>query len=301
VIGLGVQDGIKRGDHVEFTLAPEGADRSEESALASDVLAVGVVSNVVDHNARVRLGLNESVPEGALALPTLVASTSSLSAPPRVRGLWELELGLRPFAAIDELGGGALLSGSFGYRFTHLHLQAVLDPIAFAAVETKGSVAAVNASAIASYDSQYIEIGFGLGFQSVNETALFLEPGSGLTAVQLIRFGARDGLNLTLRTNLVLFHSQFQFGGMVGSGQIPLTRGYWLLLNGGGGNIGYGFGELGLRALLAGNGLAGSKYLTVTAGAVGVFKSGSCDENFSCSEEKSFGGPMVGLGGEWRF
>jgi hypothetical protein len=301
VITLGAQDGIKRGDHIEFAQQGADADESEEPSLSSDVIAVGVVTNVIAHNARVRLGLNERVPEGALALPTASLSTASLSAPPRISGLWELELALRPFAAIDELGGGALFSGSFGYRSKHMHLQAVLDPLAFAAVETKGSVAAVNAAAIASYDSQYVEMGLGLGFQTVNDTGSFLEAGSGLTAVQQIRLGTRDGLNLTARTNIALFHSQFQFGGMVASGQIPLTRGYWLLLNGGGGSVGYGYGELGLRALLAGNGFAGSKYLTVTAGGVGVFKSGTCDENFSCTDEKAFGGPMVGVGGEWRF
>ena len=301
VITRGAVDGIKRGDHIEFALEGTGPDGSEEPSLSSDVIAVGVVTNVIAHNARVRLGLNERVPEGALALPTPSLASASLSAPPRVTGVWELELALRPFAAIDELGGGALLSGSFGYRSEHMHLQAVFDPVAFAAVETKGSIGAVNAAVIASYDSNYVEMGLGLGFQTVNDAGFALDPGSGLTAVQQIRLGTRDGLNLSARTNIALFHSQFQFGGMVASGQIPLTRGYWLLLNGGGGSVGYGYGELGLRALLAGNGFAGSKYLTVTAGGVALFKSGSCDENFSCSEEKAFGGPMVGVGGEWRF
>jgi hypothetical protein len=81
-----------------------------------------------------------------------------------------------------------------------------------------------------------------------------------------------------------------------------VTRGYWLLLNGGGGNVGYGYGELGLRVLLTGNGLAGSKFLTVTAGGAGVFKSGTCDPFFgSCSDSISYAGPMAGVGGEWRF
>jgi hypothetical protein len=145
-------------------------------------------------------------------------------------------------------------------------------------------------------------LGLGFGLQTVNATDFGLEPGSGMTVVQLIRFGARDGLNFSARTNIALFHSQFQFGGMTGTGQIPLTRGYWFLVSGGGGTVGYGYGELGLRVLLAGNGLAGSKFLTVTAGGVGVFRSGSCDETFSsCSEDVSYGGPMAGVGGEWRF
>jgi len=112
--------------------------------------------------------------------------------------------------------------------------------------------------------------------------------------------GAQDGLNISARTNIVLFHSEFQFGGMVASGQIPVTPGYWLLLNGGGGGIGYGYGELGLRVLLTGNGLAGSKFLTVTAGGAAVFRSGACDQFFNC-QTLVYGGPMAGIGGEWRF
>jgi hypothetical protein len=300
VISLGTLDGIQRNDHVEFALE-SGDSGSEEAALSRDIIAIGVVTNVSEGSARIRLGLNESVPVGAFASPTRAPATSSLTAPPRVAGLWELQLFLRPFAAVDELGGGALLSGSVGYRFKHLHLQAVVDPLAFAAVQNKGSVAAANAALVASYDSQYVEMGLGLGAQTVNNTGFLFAPGSGLSLAQLIRLGARDGLNLSARTSLVLFHSQFQFGGIVVNGQIPLTRGYWFLLNGGGGNVGYAHGEIGLRVLLAGNGLAGSKFLTVTAGGVGVFRSGTCDQ-FACSDDDvAYGGPMAGVGGEWRF
>jgi hypothetical protein len=299
LISLGTKDGIERGDHIEFALESVGDKGSEEAALSREVVAVGVVRNVNTNSARIGVGLNESVPAGALASPTHAPISSSLSAPPRVSGLWELELFLRPFAALGELGGGAVFSGSIGYRFTHFHLQAVLDPLAFAAAEDKGSVTAVNAAVIASYDSQYLELGLGFGGQTVNEAGFVLTPGSALSVAQLVRLGARDGLNLSARTSIALFHSEFQFGGLVVNGQIPVSRGYWLLLNGGGGNVGYGYGELGLRVLLAGNGQAGSKFLSVTAGGVGVFRSGSCE--VSCTENVSYGGPMAGVGGEWRF
>jgi hypothetical protein len=144
-------------------------------------------------------------------------------------------------------------------------------------------------------------MGLGFGAQTVNESGFFLPPGSGVAAEQLIRLGAQDGLNISARTSIVLFHSEFEFGGMVASGQIPVTRGYWLLLNGGGGNVGYGFGEFGLRVLLTGNGLAGSKFLTISAGGAAVFKTGTCDAFFLCQESINYGGPMAGVGGEWRF
>ncbi len=301
VISLGSVDGVMPGDHIELVLEhPEDA-ADGEVALSREVIAVGVVANVTAQNARVRLGLNESVPIGALASLSRSSPTSSLSAPPRASDLWTLEVIARPFAALGELGGGVLLSGAFGRRIGNLHLQAVVDPLGFGDVENNNHVTAANAALVASYDSQYFEMGLGFGGQTVNEAGFLLPPGSGLAALQLIRLGARDGLNISARTNVVLFHSEFQFGGMVGSGQIPVTRGYWLLLNGGGGNIGYAYGELGLRVLLSGNGLADSKFLTVTAGGAAVFRSATCDPFTPCNGPVTYGGPMAGVGGEWRF
>lgn len=301
VISLGSADGLLRGDHIELALLQDKDSTALDSALSREPVAIGLVTNVSEREARVRLGLNEQVPVGATGTATRASTTASLSAPPRVSGTWDLELMARPFAALDELGGGALLSGSFGYRFKRLHLQAVLDPLAIADAQDRSSVAAFNATVIASYDSQYFEMGLGLGGQTVNDADFLLPPGTGYSVSQLLRLGAQDGLNISARTSVVLFHSEFQFGGMVARGQIPVTRGYWLLLQGGGGNIGYAFGEFGLRVLLGGNGLAGSKFLTVTAGGAGVFKSATCDQFFSCGETISYGGPMAGVGGEWRF
>lgn len=302
VISLGSADGILRNDHIELSIDEADGLPPEYAGLSRQVVAVGLVTNVSERSARVRLGLNESVPNGALATPTRASVTASLSAPPRLSRLASLELFARPFAALDELGGGALLSGSFGYRFNHLHLQAVIDPLAVADVQDKSSVAAISAGVLVSYDSQYFEMGLGLGAQTVNNPSFILNPGSGVSALQQVRLGTLDGLNISARTSVVLFHSEFEFGGIVASGQIPVTRGYWLLLQGGGGDVGYGFGEFGLRALLSGNGQAGSKYLTVTAGGAAVFKSGGCDAAFfSCAEDITYGGPMAGVGGEWRF
>jgi len=300
IISLGSVDGVGRGNRIELAI-PHSEDLGDDAELTRETLAVGVVTNTTERSARVRLGLNESVPVGAVATPTIGQLTSSLSAPPRATRLWDLQLFARPFVAWGELGAGALLSASIGYRFEHLRLQALVDPLGIADVQEKRAITAFNAAVVVSYDSQYFEMGLGLGGQTVNEPNFLLDPGTGWAALQLVRFGSPDGLNISARTNIVLFHREFQFGGMVATGQIPVTRGYWLLLNGGGGNIGYGFGELGMRVLLTGNGLAGSKFLTVTAGGAAVFRSPNCDEFFSCTEDLVYGGPMAGVGGEWRF
>lgn len=301
VISLGSRDGITRGDRIEFAVDRPEAMGGGEAALSRETLAVGVVTHVTEKNAKVRLGLNEAIPAGAVASLAKTPLTASLVAPPLVPDVWAAEVMLRPFAALERLGGGILLSAAFSRSFKHLHLRALVDPLAYAAAENGESVSAVSAALLASYDSKYFEMGLGFGAQTVNETTFLLSPGSGLSVAQLLRLGSRDGLNVMLRTSVVLFHKEFRFGGMVGSMQIPLTRGYWLLFGGGGGVIGYGQGELGLRALLSGNGHAGSKYLTVTAGGAAVFTSGTCDEFFACSSSSSYGGPMAGVGGEWRF
>jgi hypothetical protein len=307
VISLGVSDGVERGDRIELALErvqhEPGDAAGEEAELSREPLAVGVVTNVSEHSAKVRLGLNESVPLDAVALPTRASPTAGLIAPPRVTGIWNVELMARPFAAVGELGGGMLLSGTFARRFDgNLQLRAVVDPFALADVESRDSVTAFNLSLLASYDSQFFEMGAGFGGQSVNETLSVVKPGTGWSVAQFLRLGAQDGLNLTVRSSVVLFHSEFEFGGMVASTQIPITRGYWLLFGGGGGNVGYGYGELGLRVLLSGNGQAGSRFLTVSAGGAGVFRSAICEAFFPCEEAAlSYGGPMAGIGSEWRF
>lgn len=300
VISLGSDDGVARGDRVELSLP--GGDAEGDEALSRESLAIGVVTHVTEQSARVRLGIGEAVAVGALATPTKAFATASNTAPPRVGNIWSLETMARPFAALDQLGAGVLLSATLGRRFAReFHLQAVLDPLAFADVESSRSENAVNFALLASYDSQYFEIGLGLGAQTVNTTASDVPPGSGLSVAQLIRLGALDGLNITARSSVVLFHSQFAFGGMVGAMQIPVGRGYWLLLGGGGGDVGYAYGEFGLRALLHGNGQAGSRFLTVTAGGAAVFSDRRCDEFNICTNQVQYGGPMAGIGYEWRF
>lgn len=298
VVSIGSSDGVSRGDRIELSLKSEGAEG--DTVPSGETLAIGVVTQLTEQTARVRLGVDETVPVGALASLTKSNPTASNTAPPRVGNIWSVETMVRPFAALEELGAGILLSATLSRRFASaFRLQAVLDPLALADVEAKRSENAVNAVILTSYDSQYFEIGLGLGAQTVSSAVT--NPGSGLTVAQLIRLGAQDGLNITARTSVVLFHSQFGFGGMVGSMQIPVGRGYWLLLGGGGGDVGYGYGEFGLRALLGGNGLAGSRFLTVTAGGATVFGDGDCDEFNICENSVAYGGPMAGIGYEWRF
>jgi hypothetical protein len=173
-------------------------------------------------------------------------------------------------------------------------VQAYVDPVGIADVKDRSSMTVANGAVAVGYDSHFLEMGIGLGAQTVRVTAFDLTVGTGLTVAQVLRLGTRDGLNLHLRSSVVLFHSEFDFGGVVVTGQIPVSRGYWLMLAGGGGNVGYGFGEIGLRVLLNGNGGVGSTFLTATGGGAVVFR-----QDFDDSTD--YGGAMAGFGYEWRF
>jgi hypothetical protein len=301
VIDLGSEHNIRRGIRIEISRPVPSAVGDSPYELA----AIGEVVAVAPSSSTVQLGVDESVPLGAVATPTRAAITGGLVAPPRPAGIWQLEVMGRPFVALDALGGGVLLDAGIGYRFaSNLRLAALLSPVGFGDVEGQDAIGVANGMALVSFDSRYLEMGVGLGAQTVSDPSFPLSPGSGLTVGQIARIGALDGLNLTGRSTVVLFHRRFDFGSLVINGQIPVGRGYWLLMGGGGGPVGYGYGEIGLRVLLGGNGGHGSTFLRATAGGAGVFRSKPCTTSqfgFECGGQRSYVGPMVGFGGEWRF
>ena len=261
-------------------------------------ITVGVVDRVARTRARVRLGLNERVPKGVLAELTRDDLTASRLDPPRIPGLWEIAFHARPFLVLGDLGAGMVLDARLGYRTDHFHVEGLLQPLAVASA-SDGATMPVVGFVTAGYDSRLFEVGLGIGGQTVNDTEFQLEPGTGATVVQRARLGARDGLNIEVFTYIVLFHSEFDFSGLRASGQIPLGRSGWLILAGGSGSAGLGFGELGLRALLQGNGDRDSLFVTVIVGGPEAFVNESC-ENFFCETEIDYAGPTIGAGLEWR-
>jgi hypothetical protein len=273
-----------------------------------EVLAVGVVRAVSGDFSRVELGMGERVPVGAIARSVTRNPTKSRAAPPRMGGLWHAQFMARPFVALEDLGGGILLDAAVGYRFeSEFHVEAVVSPLGWGTGENNPSVAPVAAYAKGSFDSHLFEIGFGFGGSTVKDVSFPTESGSGFLVVQQVRIGAVDGLDLDVQSHVTLFHSRFRFSGMVARGQIPMGQRWWFVLAGGGGSAGYGYGELGVRALLRGNGDKGSFFFTGTVGGVGVFEfvNTACGDGqtfeFGCDNQVRYAGPTIGAGGEWRF
>jgi hypothetical protein len=304
-IDLGRRDGVRFGENIELSLLTT-EEVGDEHAVERNVVAVGEVTTLSPGFSRVRLGVGERVPLGALARIVSNEPTATRVAPPRLGGLWEVGFMVRPFIALNDLGGGVLLDGSVGYRFeSDFHLEAAVQPLAYGTGADKPAITPVAAYLKASYDLPLFEAGFGVGGETVYDTDFGTEPGSGTLFVQQLRFGAVDGLKLDMTSRVVLFESQFHFSGFVGNGQIPVGQRSWMLLRGGGGGSGFAFGELGVRVLVKGNGDRGSVFFTGSLGGLGVFETDTsvCKEptfEFECTDTVTYAGPMLGAGAEWR-
>lgn len=305
VIDLGRRDGIRFGESIELSVLSTEQVGSEQ-AVEREVVAIGEVTTLSPGFSRVKLGIGERVPVGALARVVADEPTAVRAGPPRLGGLWAIGFMARPFIALDDLGGGLLLEGSVGYRFeSAFHLEAVIQPLAYGTGADKPSIAPVGAYLKASYDLSLFEAGLGIGAETVYDVDYGTEPGTGTLFVQQLRFGAVDGLKIDVTSRMVLFHSRFDFSGLSGSSQFPVGDRSWLLLNGGGGSAGFAFGELGVRVLVRGNGDRGSVFFTGALGGLGVFETKTyvCKEptmEYECTNRVTYAGPMLGVGAEWR-
>ncbi len=317
-VDFGATSGVERGDHVAFFLRHEVALGEGQTTIEEERLAVGEVTAVTETRARIRLGLDERVPPGAGARATEAALSESRLNPPRVDGVLEAGFVLRPFLAVGAFGFGTVSDVWGAYRFElPLRVLALVEPLGLGWAD-EGNVVAVAGNVFGTYDTRLFEIGLGAGWSAVNDrldSAVAaddrgpggVEPGfdeveSGLSISQLARLGATDGLHLVVRNNFLLADDTFHYGGTVAEGQFPVSARSWLLLRGGGGRVGYGFGELGLRWLAVGNGDAGSLFLSVTAGGALLMgrEERTADDGTKYTEEVDYGGPLVGFGMEWR-
>jgi hypothetical protein len=300
VVDLGRRHGVQIGTHVELAALGES---SLGSFRARELLAVGRVISISDEQSLVEVGIGEDVPVGAEATLTSRALTGNRTAPPRAHGLWSIAFVLRPFFVLDELGFGSLNELVVGYQMEGpLRFQLLASPVGFSSADD-GSALSAAALGVVSYDTRLFEIGLGLGPQTIN--SMGYEPGSGLTVAQSLRFGSLDGLQLSIRNDIALFHREFDYAAFNGAAQIPASDRGWLVLQGGGGSAGYAFFEVGGKLLWAGNGTRDSLFLRGTLGYAAVFRDAksfslSSDTGFVEDDAVEHAGPLIGFGVEWR-
>lgn len=302
VVDLPVGHGLKEGDRLTIARPVSGSD-----AFFADDPVIAKVVRVMDEQVLVRLGMNEVVETGFTAQSTNERETGSRRSPPRVYDVWDLRAVLRPVLNIGSVGGG--VGGELGLarRTEHFRFGVNFAPLSYLGASGEGSVLAAGGYAFAAVDHQIYSAGVGVGGNTVNDTDGESESGSGLSIVQLLRIGAVDGLHVSSRVEAVIFRSEVLFGYLQLEGQLAVADTAWLVVRGGGGSIGYGFGEVVVRNLLWGTGQSGSTFLELGLGGAGGFEQ-SCPQTPSVVPSNAIpectntnvGGPMFTAGLEWR-
>jgi hypothetical protein len=262
----------------------------------------------------------------------------NLVSPPRRTKIWELSLATDAFFALGTGGGGVLGSASVSYRFeSPFVVRASINPYGLAGPSTtttntpfvpgggtavgppttsSGTVSTFGAHLLGGVDTQFVEVGLGLGGATVNQNAPFAgpvvngasttaqPPTSALSVVEAARFGAHDGLALEMEASTILANGQFDIGYFVASFRVPVSRTSTLVLRGGGGHVGFAYGDIGVRVLISGDGGKGTVALTGFVGGAGIqlhLCSTNPDPPFASScTNADLNGPSLGGGIEFR-
>jgi len=325
-IAGGRAQGLARGGHMEIFTESQVDLGGGQTATRERRWAVGRLSAVGETRSRVELGLGERIPKGAKARWVARPLTATMWTPKRLGHMWELHGAVRPFLALDTKGVGFINDLGATYRFdapAAIHLM--LEPAGFG-IAADGNILALAGNVIGAYDTDFFGIGLGLGWSAVNgevssgrdgvAAGTASDPGAyalkrvkdGLSIAQYARLGAVDGLRLTVFNTFLLYEDRFNYGGTRVTFQTPVADRLWVIVTGGGGQAGYGFGEVGLRVQVLGSGDHGSVFVTPTLGGGGL--SGEAERacetwetpnaDGTCTKSVSYGGPMVGIGVEWR-
>jgi hypothetical protein len=267
----------------------------------------------------------------------------SIVAPARQGGLWEMAFLTSVFVPFGNLGIGQLGSASVAYRFeAPLVLRAELAPFGFAGPATTnnspgfssgggpvgpggfpptqtppqtpgpgngGIVSVFAAHLLFGLDTQFLEVALGLGGATVNENGAFRQGGGApqtgaVSIAQATRIGARDGLALNMESSAIALNSKFDLGYFVMSAQIPVSAKAMLVIRGGGGNVGFAYGDLGVRVLVHGNGGKHTLALTGFAGGAMIglnLCSSNPDPPFTTAcNTANLAGPSLGGAVEWK-
>lgn len=229
----------------------------------ADQRVVGRVAHVEGSLATVIIGMHEPrPPEGTTAEPTPERATSRMVAPRD--GTWHyiFDLGTRIGLSVDGIFGG---EGGIQMRFGNLSLSAEMRPF----VASTQGVFAVQAFASMGVTTSLVGLSLGVGTSTVNRHATN-PPGTGILITPALRIGAIDGLHVRSRASVALHRQEIQFTGLFFDVNVPVSRSLSIIARGGGGNLGLGEGDAGIRTLFHGNGGPKSWFFYVAGGATFV-------------------------------
>ncbi len=337
-IDAGSNDGVSAGQRFAVFRRQVVETESDDEFEGETLVAVIEVIAVSADSAIAELWKGDRVQMGDYVKPALANHKSSKVFPRRLPHLGEIALVLRPLMAVGSTGGfGGLADVTAAYWWKHMFFDFRMQPLGFGWTED-GNIVSASFMAEGGYDSRAFAIGLGAGVSTVNgdidemmqsfggsEMASNGDGGApdeiewdqrtraAFTISQQVRLGARDGLNVSVY-NLLMYHnnddgdednSGFIYAGTAGKITVPLAARTFIFLEGGGGVMGYGFGDLGVFTWVRGNGDAGSIGISALAGGAVVWgvreKTTTPADPYSVTETVLIAGPMVGLGMTYRF
>lgn len=287
IISLGEDDGVAIGDVVELLELEPSPDGEETQRL----LGFAVIAAIAKTESKIELGATQSAPEGAIVRKS-TSRTATSRRVPRPSGLTEIGLSMRPFLALGNLGVGVLGSARAVYHFDHpFSLGVYLSP-ALLGGSRNGGYAAGDLSAMATYDEDFVGFGLGLGATYDPAPQAFASRRR-VHLNQSFRLGARDGSHIrqVLRFTTARDSNDSVFTGLDLRAQVKLGPRHWITAAGGFASAPFsGYGDIGYKHLMRGNGSNDSLFLGLSFGGVGM----------SVDDTESLAGVSTGVELEWR-
>jgi hypothetical protein len=244
--------------------------------------------------------------------------------PQRLNHLGEVSLALRPLLKVDGKGRGfgGLCDATVSWWGKHYFLNFRTQPVAVGWT-SDGNIVSSSILGEGGYDGRAFAVGIGAGVGLVNgdmdamiaQDDYWNESGDTTTRragtraafalSQTVRLGARDGLNAVVHNHFLYYNdktasnkdeddSGFIYGGTSGRFNIPLSHTIDLFMAGGGGQMGYAFGEIGIFVWILGKGDAGSWGLSAAAGGAGIWIEHPKDDLET--QRTTIAGPLFSLG-----
>ena len=287
---------------------------------SNEVTAVVALEEAEAGRAMGILGRGDVAMPGDLVEVTEAPLSESLFLPRRAPFHWRLGFVVRPYLGIGGGGTfpiGVLADGYVAYTFEDLPISLFVEasPVGTAILGNEAHYPGVFTLG-ATYVTDFVEVGLGGGALIGNKGPCALivdeidtdgdgitdqfrerrderscEGNTGATFNQVLRLGAIDGIHLKWSSSIFARDTGFVFG--VGRAElaVPVSSRLGLFGGGGGGENGWGYGEIGVRSFFGGTGAPGSYMLQASLGGAAIFDGPS---------REVIGGPLVAVGMEWR-
>jgi hypothetical protein len=302
----------------------------EEEVLSNAPVAVVEVRKVQGTKALADLDRGDAAHPGDSVEVTERPSLKSASSAPRTGFDHYARAILRPMFNLGEINVASLTEIAAGTYRDWLHLALRVMPLG---LSVPNPVAIANPHLLVGYDAGTAEFAIGAGYMHesrvetefscdgelgdprppVRRNGVTVQPTerkctrAGPTVVQHLRLGTIDGIHLQLTNTIVTRNGRFEFGGIDGGFDLPLSRSL-NLYGAAGGSVGAQFGELGVRTYLHGVGARETLILTTGVGGsrlVATERFGGTVRNTGSGTEvtqpeDSVGGIHLAVGLEYR-